>query len=271
MGTGTETARAEAVVDQQSAIAAPRSRRAPRWGRAPRAWPVAAADVTTADCRWIGEIRRKRLFDVLVAGIGLFLLLPAMAFIALLVRLDSRGPAFYRCRRVGYRGRWLWMLKFRKMPDGATGRGLTTASDERFTRIGAWLARTKVDEIPQLWHVLRGHMSIVGPRPENIEFVSLFPSQYAEILHAKPGIVGLSQLAFAEEGAVLDQEDPVGHYIKELLPQKVRMDCLYGERWSLWLDLRIVLWATIAVLLRRPLAVDRASGRITPRRRGAGE
>jgi lipopolysaccharide/colanic/teichoic acid biosynthesis glycosyltransferase len=209
----------------------------------------------------------KRVIDVGVSAVGLVALLPLIALIALLVRIDSPGPTLIRCERVGWRGRNLRMLKFRKMHDSAAGAALTVERDERFTRVGRWLAKLKLDEIPQLWHVLRGEMSLVGPRPESEIFVSLFRHDYDLILAARPGIVGLSQIAFVSEGGVLDYEDPIGDYVERILPQKVAMDRLYVGQPSAMRDLRIFIWAIVAVLLRRPVAVDRVTGRLSLRQR----
>ena len=204
----------------------------------------------------------KRAIDFVVAALALAVLLPLLLLIALLVVLDSRGPVLYRAERAGFRGRRLRMLKFRKMSTDAGGAALTVAGDERLTRLGAWLARTKLDELPQLWHVLRGEMSLVGPRPESSRFVDCYPHEYERILSTRPGIVGLSQLAFVDESRILDERDPVRHYIEEILPHKVELDLLYVERHSVWFDLRILLWSTVAVLLRRPVLVDPATGRV---------
>ncbi|MBV9212840.1 MAG: sugar transferase [Actinobacteria bacterium] len=209
----------------------------------------------------------KRGFELVVAVAMLILLLPLMALVALLIRLDSPGPIFFRCRRVGYRGHDLDMLKFRKMHDRATGAQLTLQADDRFTRVGKWLARLKLDELPQLWHVIRGEMSLIGPRPEDHDFVARFPRAYAEITRVRPGIMGLSQLAFAGESAILDPHAPLDHYLHEILPQKLHLDRLYAERWNIWLDIRIALWTAVAVLLRREVAVDRNSGEMGLRRR----
>jgi lipopolysaccharide/colanic/teichoic acid biosynthesis glycosyltransferase len=159
------------------------------------------------------------------------------------------------------------MLKFRKMHHAASGSALTAHRDHRFTRAGRYLAGIKADELPQLWNVVRGEMSLVGPRPESPDFVSHYPDDFAEITRVRPGILGLSQLAFAEESRILDAGDPVGHYVGHILPQKLSLDRLYAERWSLWLDIRIVFWTIAAILLRRPVAVDRASGRMGLRKR----
>jgi lipopolysaccharide/colanic/teichoic acid biosynthesis glycosyltransferase len=219
------------------------------------------------DWRASVDLVLKRTLDITVAGLALLALLPVVLAAVILVRLDSPGPAFFRCQRAGFRGRMLRMLKFRKMHDGASGRALTTDDDDRFTRIGIWLARTKLDELPQLWHVLKGEMSLVGPRPEDLEFVQRHSDEYDRILGVRPGITGLSQLAFAEESAILDDVDPLGHYVERLLPQKVGLDRMYASKRSLLLDLRILFWTVAAVLLRRQVAVHRDSGKMNLRRR----
>jgi lipopolysaccharide/colanic/teichoic acid biosynthesis glycosyltransferase len=208
-----------------------------------------------------------RAVDVLVAACLLLILVPVVVLVALAVRLESPGPALFRCERVGYRGRRLRMLKLRKMSKHAFGCALTTGQDARLTRIGARLAELKIDEIPQLLHVLRGSMSLVGPRPEAAEFVGLHPQAYAEILSVRPGITGLSQIAFAEERRILDPDDPVGHYVNRILPQKVGLDRLYVSRRSLSFNLRILFWTAVAVVLRRQVAVHRDSGRMNLRKR----
>jgi lipopolysaccharide/colanic/teichoic acid biosynthesis glycosyltransferase len=207
----------------------------------------------------------KRLLDVLVAASVLLLLAPVILVLVATIRLESRGGAFYRCRRVGWRGRELRMLKFRKMHDGASGPALVQPQDERFTRIGAFLARTKLDELPQLWNVLKGDMSLVGPRPEDPAFVQLHKESYEQILAVRPGITGLSQLAFAKESEVLDAEDRVGHYVERIFPQKIRMDGLYARQRSLSMDLRILWWTALAVVGRRDVAVHRETGRLSRR------
>ena len=208
-----------------------------------------------------------RAFDIVISGLALLVLLPVILAAIVLVRVDSPGPAFYRSRRAGYRGRPLAMLKFRKMRDGATGRPITTADDQRFTRVGIWLAKTKVDEIPQLWHVLRGEMSLVGPRPEDPQFVKSHPGEFRSILSVRPGVTGYSQVAFAEESAILDDDDPLAHYLDRLLPQKLAMDRMYAEQQSLRVNLKVLFWTSAAVILRRKVAVHRDSGKMNLRRR----
>jgi lipopolysaccharide/colanic/teichoic acid biosynthesis glycosyltransferase len=215
------------------------------------------------------RLAAKRGIDVTVSGIGLVVLSPLFAVVALLVVLDSPGPVFFRADRVGFRGRPLQMLKFRKMRTGAGGVALTVAGDERLTRLGAWLVRTKIDELPQLWHVLRGEMSLVGPRPESPTFVSRFQSDYDVILRVRPGLTGYTQLAFAREGAILDPEDPQGHYLDALLPQKVGLDRLYASRMSTRRDLSVLIATFVTLVLRQPVAVDRRTAALSLRRRAA--
>lgn len=210
----------------------------------------------------------KRLLDVLLSGSLLLLLLPLMAVVALVVKMESRGPVLYRCARLGLRFRRFEMLKFRKMAEGADGPPLTAADDPRFTRCGRWLAATKLDELPQLWNVLKGDMSLVGPRPEDPQFVAMHEAEYEAILAVRPGITGLTQLAFAREAAILDSQNRVAAYVDRLLPAKVRIDLLYVQRRSLAMEIRILAWTAFAVLLRLDVAVHRESGRLGLRRPG---
>lgn len=209
----------------------------------------------------------KRSFDVVAAGFALLAVLPILVLIAIAIKLDSRGPVFYRVRRVGYRGEPLMMLKFRKMFDGATGIPLTGSSDPRLTRVGGFLAATRLDELPQLWDVLRGRMSLIGPRPEDPSFVALHPEAFARVLRVRPGMTGLSQLAYADERSILDALDPMGDYAARVLPQKLALDALYADSYRLSMDLCVIWWTLAAVVLRRSVAVHRTSGRMSVRRR----
>lgn len=208
----------------------------------------------------------KQVLDRLAALVLLLVLAPLIAAVAIAIRVESPGPAFFRCRRVGYRGRDFGMLKFRKMREGAQGPKLTAPDDDRFTRFGRWLASSKLDEVPQLWNVLRGQMSFVGPRPEDPRYVEIAAEAYAEIHRVMPGITGLSQLAFARESDILDPNDRHGHYVRGLLPQKTRLDCVYAARRSLAMDARILFW-TAAAVAGREVAVHRETGRLNLRRR----
>jgi lipopolysaccharide/colanic/teichoic acid biosynthesis glycosyltransferase len=212
----------------------------------------------------VGEAA-KRALDLVVAAALVLLLTPVVLVVAAAILVESPGGVFYRCRRVGWRGRELQMLKFRKMHDGARGPALAEAQDERFTRIGAFLARTKLDELPQLWNVLKGEMSLVGPRPEDPYFVELHQEPYEQVLAVRPGITGLSQLAFARESELLDPEDRVGHYVGRILPQKIRLDQFYATRQSFSMDLTILWWTMRAVVGGRDVAVHRETGQLSRR------
>jgi len=225
----------------------------------------ARTDLQASGRNFLAALDWNRLLDIAIATVALVVLSPLIALVAFAVKLESRGPVFFRCNRVGRGGRPLAMLKFRKMRNGASGSPLTAARDDRFTRIGRLIAETKFDEIPQLWNVLRGGMSLVGPRPEDPTFVGLHPEQYAEILRVRPGITGLSQLAFANEAEILAVDDRVNDYVGRILPQKMALDRLYVEGRSLSMDLRILAWTLAAIVLRRDAAVHRGTGRLTLR------
>jgi lipopolysaccharide/colanic/teichoic acid biosynthesis glycosyltransferase len=229
--------------------------------------PAAGPPAARSQTREILGRAAIRIFDVVVAAFLLLALMPLLLIAAIAVRADSAGPILFRCERVGYRGRRLRMLKLRKMCDQAFGVPLTTDTDTRFTRVGRRLTKLKIDEIPQLWHVLRGTMSLVGPRPECAEFVNLRPNDYAVILSVPPGITGLSQIAFANECRILDPADPVTHYVTRIFPQKVALDTLYASRRSLAFNLRILFWTFALVLLRCDVAVHRDTGKMNLRKR----
>ena len=209
----------------------------------------------------------KRTVDFTVAATILLLTLPIIAMVAVAIVLESRGPVFYRAQRVGVNGRRLSMLKFRKMRNDATGLPLTMGDDDRFTRIGRFLSKAKLDEIPQLWHVLKGEMSLIGPRPEDPKFVAERAEDYDHILSVRPGITGLSQIAFAEESDILCKTDPLTHYRERIFPQKIRLDRMYAARPTLAMDFQIIFWTAAAVMLRRQVAVHRGTGKMNLRRR----
>lgn len=173
--------------------------------------------------------------------VGAALTLPLVAVIGAAVRLDSPGPALYRAIRVGQGGRPFVCYKLRTMtwqPDAA-GPDVTHAADQRVTRLGRVLRQTKLDELPQLWNVAKGDMRLVGPRPEAPRFVDLSDPLHALVFTAKPGITGLTQLAFADEADLVDPAEPERSY-RDLLPKKLAMDADYLRRRSAALDLWIL-------------------------------
>lgn len=207
----------------------------------------------------------KRALDIAVAAAVLLVAAPVIAAAAVAIAAESGFPVLYRSRRVGRYGREFSMLKLRKMHVGVGGPPLTVADDERLTRVGRIISRLKIDELPQLWNVIRGDMSLVGPRPQSPEFVASHHGAYEEILRVRPGITGLSQVAFAREDRVLCDAEPLVQYLERILPQKLQMDRMYVRTCSLGIDLRILFWTFVTVCLRIPVAVDRTSGRMRVR------
>lgn len=229
--------------------------------------PRPSAEEQRAEIARLLQAAAKRTVDFTVAATILLLTLPIIAIVAVAIVLESRGPVFYRAERVGQNGRRLRMLKFRKMRNDAHGRPLTLGDDDRFTRIGRFLSKAKLDEVPQLWHVLKGEMSLIGPRPEDPKFVAERADDYDEILSVRPGITGLSQIAFAEESDILCKDDPLTHYRERIFPQKIRLDRMYAARPTIGMDFQIIFWTAAAVMLRRQVAVHRGTGKMNLRRR----
>lgn len=210
----------------------------------------------------------KRGLDILISLLLLIVLSPVFVAVAIAIKVESKGPVFYRANRVGRHGKPLAVLKFRKMADGTLGSALTVSGDDRLTRVGRFLAEYKLDELPQLWNVLRGDMSIVGPRPEAKVFVELQAEPYTrEILMVRPGMTGLTQLAFAHEGRLLEPNDRERDYRERLLPLKVALDRLYVARRSLMMDASVLGWTVVAVALDKEITVHRETGRLSLRRR----
>ncbi|HEX2225762.1 MAG TPA: sugar transferase [Candidatus Binatia bacterium] len=186
----------------------------------------------------------KRLFDIIGSIVGLLFLFPVLILAALLVKLDSRGPVFFRQERIGKNFKPFQIYKFRTMVQdaGRAGRPITVGEDPRITRVGRFLRKTKIDELPQLMNVLKGDMSLVGPRPEVPEYVKLFQSDYAEILNIRPGITDLASLKYRDEAAVLrDSDNPEQEYLTRILPDKLRLAKEYVQRSSLFFDLGLIL------------------------------
>lgn len=196
----------------------------------------------------------KSLFDFVMATLGLVVLLPAFALMALAIKLDSPGPVFYRQERVGRGGRLFRIHKFRTMRVDAdrVGGQLTVGQDARITRVGAFLRAHRLDELPQLIDVLLGHMSLVGPRPEVPRYVALYPAHLREqVLSVRPGITDPASLAYRNEAAQLAAAaDPEREYVEVILPAKLAASAAYATRASLWTDLA-VLARTLQVLLTK--------------------
>jgi lipopolysaccharide/colanic/teichoic acid biosynthesis glycosyltransferase len=206
----------------------------------------------------------KRLMDVLVAGLALLLLSPVLIVIAVVVKLDSPGPVFFRQERVGRHGVSFRIHKFRTMRHDPAGAGLplTVGDDARITRSGRVLRHLKLDELAQLIDVLQGTMSLVGPRPEVPRYVALYPAELREAaLSVRPGITDPVSLEHADESELLARAaDPEREYVEVIMPRKLRAAVAYARRATLWTDL-VVIARTLRLLLGRgrpgPVAGDR--------------
>lgn len=194
----------------------------------------------------------KRGLDISLASAGLLFSLPLWLVIAIAIKIDSPGSVFFAHERVGRWGRRFKVLKFRTMVQDAPKRGgaITSGGDPRITRMGRLLRKTKLDELPQLCNVLKGEMSLVGPRPEVGKYVQLYPdAERRLILSVPPGITGLTQIRYRNEERLLaEQADPEAYYREVLLPQKIASDVEYVQKRGFLTDIRILCQTVIAVL-----------------------
>jgi lipopolysaccharide/colanic/teichoic acid biosynthesis glycosyltransferase len=195
----------------------------------------------------------KRIFDWLASGLGLLVLSPVLLALALWIKLDSPGPVFFRQERVGQGGRVFRIHKFRTMVTNAERLGLqiTVGADARVTRVGHWLRKYKLDELPQLLDVWLGHMSLVGPRPEVPRYVACYPADVREVvLSVRPGITDRASIEFKDENEILGRaSDPHLAYVNEVLPVKLGYYIDYVAQRSFWSDIGIILM-TIRALVR---------------------
>lgn len=194
----------------------------------------------------------RRLLDIAGALLGLLLLSPLFILIALRIRRDSPGPVFYWGPRVGKDGRLFNILKFRTMferPESYNGPKITAQADDRITPIGHWLRDTKLNELPQLWNVLKGDMSLVGPRPEDPNFVKSWPEEARrELLAVRPGITSPASVLYRGEEQLLSADRLLDDYLRVILPSKLRLDLLYVRHRTLLSDLDVLFWTALALL-----------------------
>lgn len=195
----------------------------------------------------------KRIFDLLVSVPIFILLLPLLAAIAVMIRIGSPGPAFFRQERVGRGGQTFRILKFRTMVADAEGLGkrITVGKDPRITPLGAFLRKYKLDELPQLINVIRGEMSIVGPRPEVPGYVALYDPRQRRVLEARPGLTGPASIRFSNESELLGcHADPESYYVNVIMPQKIDEDLAYLARATVLSDLALILRTAARILAR---------------------
>jgi lipopolysaccharide/colanic/teichoic acid biosynthesis glycosyltransferase len=199
----------------------------------------------------------KRSFDILFALAGLCLLAVPFAVIGAAIKLSSRGPVFFRQQRIGRGGKPFLLYKFRTMHVGEGGSLLTVKDDPRITPMGQLLRRWKLDELPQLWNVLKGDMSVIGPRPEVERYVAHYTPEQRLLLEQTPGLAGLSQLVYPTEAEMLRHcVEPEEFYIRELMPKKIAVDLQYETSRTFWSDLELLLEMILLILGRRS-RVDR--------------
>ncbi|MGB0383214.1 MAG: sugar transferase [Ardenticatenaceae bacterium] len=193
----------------------------------------------------------KRLFDLTVATLGLGLLSFFLALIALAIKLYDGGPIFYRAKRVGKNGQIFGLYKFRTMVVNADklGPGITANGDRRITPLGRFLRRTKLDELPQLLNVVRGQMSLVGPRPEDPRYVALYTPEQRQVLSVRPGITSAASLTYRHEEQLLDGEDWQTTYRNKVMPAKLAIDLAYLECRTFWSDLELIM-RTVGAMFR---------------------
>lgn len=193
----------------------------------------------------------KRTFDLVFALAGLMVLSPLFAVVALLIKLEDGGPVFYTQERVGYRGQMFRMLKFRTMTPEADkmGPAITYGSDPRITKVGRWLRKVKVDELPQLINVTTGAMSFVGPRPEVPQYVAMYSPHQRTVLEMVPGITDPASLKYRNESELLAlSANPLDEYISTIMPDKIRINLEYASKATLWTDIGVVIKTVLVAI-----------------------
>jgi lipopolysaccharide/colanic/teichoic acid biosynthesis glycosyltransferase len=197
----------------------------------------------------------KRLFDIISSLVGLIFISPIFLVVPILIKLDSKGPVFYKQWRIGKDGKQFKIYKFRTMVRDAdkVGSLITARSDQRITRIGKRLRRYEIDELPTLINVLKGDMSIVGPRPEVPKYLHHYGRKYREILSVRPGITDLGTLSFRDEAKYLNAQNYEDIYETEILPQKLDLYLEYVHNMGFLFDLRIIFKTTALILKQRKI------------------
>lgn len=207
----------------------------------------------------------KRSFDLVVGGGGLIIAAPFMLIVALLLLITREGPVLFRQTRVGRHGASFTLYKFRTMraASATVDKQITVGADARITSLGSILRKTKLDELPQLWNVVRGEMSLVGPRPETPEFVANYPRQLRDIvLSVRPGITDAASIKYRNEADLLAlANDPIAHYEAVILPDKLNIAASYVRRHSFWGDLCII-GKTVLVVVRPDATPSAAPARL---------
>lgn len=196
----------------------------------------------------------KRLFDIVASGLGLIVLSPLFLILAIWIKLDSKGPVFYRQVRVGYKNKDFRIFKFRSMRVGADKGSLVTIGgrDPRVTKSGYWIRKFKLDELPQLINVFIGDMSLVGPRPEVRHYVDYWTQEQMHVLDVRPGITDPASIKFRNENELMEQaEDPEKYYIEGIMQEKIKLYLEYVEKHSFWYDLGLIFKTFFVIIHER--------------------
>lgn len=198
-------------------------------------------------------IMMKRAFDILASGLGLLILSPLFAILAIWIKLDSKGPVFYRQVRVGKGNKDFRLFKFRSMRPDSDKHGLITVGgrDPRVTRSGYYIRKYKLDEFPQLINVFIGDMSLVGPRPEVRKYVEMYSPEQMRVLNVRPGITSFASIRYRNENDILAAvENPDKTYIEQVMPDKLAIDLEYVRKANLWIDIKLILSSFVEVMIR---------------------
>jgi lipopolysaccharide/colanic/teichoic acid biosynthesis glycosyltransferase len=195
----------------------------------------------------------KRIFDIVFSCLGLILLAPVLVVLAIIIKLDSKGPVLFIQPRVGLNNKDFNIFKFRTMQMESDKKGLLTLGnkDSRITKVGYFLRRYKIDEFPQLLNIVIGDMSFVGPRPELRKYVNYYPQEDLSVLSVRPGITGLASIEFRNEVELLKAaKDPETYFIESIIPEKLKLNKLYIEKRSFWFDLKLIIITIYRVLTK---------------------
>lgn len=198
----------------------------------------------------------KRFFDIFISSVGLIVVSPILLICAMAIKSESKGPVFYRGERIGCNGKPFLIFKFRSMVDNAEklGASSTNASDVRITRVGRYIRKYKLDELPQLLNVFKGDMSFVGPRPEVQKFVDIYTEEEKQILSVRPGITDWSSIKFHNEGEIIESSgipDSDEAYEKLIRPEKLRLQLKYIKERNFWVDIKIIVSTMLTLFSTR--------------------
>jgi len=186
----------------------------------------------------------KRIFDFIASLIGIIIILPILIIVAICIKLDSRGKVLFLQKRVGKDGKPFYIYKFRTMVTDAEnlGKQITVGKDSRITKVGAFLRKYKIDELPQLFNVLKGDMSLVGPRPEVPKYVELYTKEERKVLEVRPGITDLASLRYSDENDILGKvENPEEYYINIIMKDKLKLNLEYIEKSNIIFDIYLII------------------------------